>query len=116
MIFMRAFAKLNRAGLIFCGAYTVWFVTLTALAYLSTDPKGSFVLGAFSIFPAGILFAASMYYLGLENPPFPSDSWINSVYVAYLACLIIAYLAGWDDERDRAPSDPLRRRQASSAR
>jgi len=86
--------RLNRGGLIACGLYTLHFAVFGTLAYF-VGLKPSVLLAELAVLPAGIVLGGVWPSLGLHDPPFAVDSWMNSYLLYYPVSLVVSYLFGW---------------------
>ena len=86
--------RLNRGGLIAYGLYTLHFAVFGNLAYF-VRLKPSVLLAELAVLPAGIALGVVWPSLGLHDPPFAVDSWMNSYLFYYPISLVISYLFGW---------------------
>ena len=86
--------RLNRGGLIACAIYTLYFAIFFGWS-LFAGLKPSVFLASIAIFPAGLFWAGVGALLGLNDFPFPIDSWLNSIPAYYVESLVIVYFIGW---------------------
>ncbi|MGC2777672.1 MAG: hypothetical protein WA418_18755 [Bradyrhizobium sp.] len=85
---------LNRGGLIASAIYVVHFSVFSVLSYFA-GLKASVLLAEFAVLPAGLTLSLLWSLLGLHDPPFDAESWMNS-YLLYLpVSLLISYMLGW---------------------
>jgi len=91
---MGVVVRLNKGGLIACAIYTLHFAIFFGWA-LFADLKPSVGLASVAIFPAGLFWGGLSALLGLNDFPFPIDSWWNSIPAYYIESLLISYCVGW---------------------
>ncbi|CCE11311.1 membrane hypothetical protein [Bradyrhizobium sp. STM 3843] len=85
---------LNKGGLVASGLYTVHYLVFSTLSHFASL-KSSIVLAGLAVLPSGLFLGFVWSGLGLHDPPFPADSWMNSDLLYYPVSLLVSYLLGW---------------------
>ncbi|MGJ4946424.1 hypothetical protein ACQR1W_38115 [Bradyrhizobium sp. HKCCYLS1011] len=86
--------RLNKGGLAASGLYTVHYLVFSALSHFASL-KSSIVLAGLAVLPGGLFLGFVWSLLGLHDPPFAADSWMNSDLLYYPVSLLVSYLLGW---------------------
>ncbi len=86
--------RLNKGGLIASALYVVHFLLFSCLSY-SASLKASVLLAEAAVLPAGLILGWVWPALGLQDPPFGTESWMNSYRFYAPVSLVISYLFGW---------------------
>ncbi|MGJ5036996.1 hypothetical protein ACQR13_23040 [Bradyrhizobium sp. HKCCYLRH3059] len=84
----------NKGGLIASALYTVHFLVFSCLSYFA-GLKSSVLLAEMAVLPAGMILGWLWSALGLHDPPFDIDSWMNSYLSYFPVSLLVSYLFGW---------------------
>ncbi|WP_315756150.1 MULTISPECIES: hypothetical protein [unclassified Bradyrhizobium] len=86
--------RLNKGGLIVSAVYIVHFLVFICFSYFA-GLKASVLLAEFAVLPAGLILGSIWPLLGLHDPPFDADSWMNSYVFYFPVSLFISYMVGW---------------------
>jgi|SRR5262245_3407581 len=82
--------KLNRPGLILCGAYAAFSLLLTWFSYSTADIKSRVFFEQVAVPPAILLIGA----LGFEKTVM-LHPWMNTIPMFFVLSLVLMYLVGW---------------------
>ncbi|WP_456713832.1 hypothetical protein [Bradyrhizobium sp. USDA 4353] len=85
---------LNKGGLIASALYIVHFLLFSSLSYFA-GLKASVLLAEMAVLPAGLILGWVWLAFGLHDPPFDTESWMNSYLFYFPVSLLISYLFGW---------------------
>lgn len=94
--------RLSRGGVILGGCYLALAAVLFLAGGLSDDPKASYVLLQFAVWPGLMLVLGLALLVGHGLDDALTASWINSFPAMLLLNLVLAYGLGWAVRRPRA--------------
>jgi hypothetical protein len=95
--------KVNRGGLISCGIYAAYSLSMFAIGYFQfpNNLKGGWFFNQLAIAPSGMLLT----YTGLIGPLMGAFPWMNNLYFGFALSLAIMYLIGWGFSRLKSWAD-----------